>query len=64
MTERIYTVKWTDVSQGYHFPCVKENLTLEQAIDILWGFWERWKRYYKGAMEPYCPFRYVKLEWE
>lgn len=57
-----YVIKWTDVSQGFHFPCEKRNLSKARAIMELVKFKRRFNRYYKGAMEPYCPFINVRVE--
>lgn len=60
ITATTYVVKWTDVSQGYHFPCEKRDLTEEQADAIVAGYAERTRLYYTGVMAPMQPFQDVR----
>ena len=57
----VWLVKWTDTSQGYHFPCEKRFPKIEQAQALVDSFQQRERMFYSGVMASLCPFREVRM---
>lgn len=60
-SERLYVLKWTDTSQGFHFPCERRDLTFERASAQAAKFAERKRLFYSGPMAFACPFENVRV---